>query len=73
MRDNPYPDLCVLRAFVLKMKYSLEFSDDIREYIRIWTKSTPDPINALINIQLKHYQNMIYSGEDIAILLQPYL
>lgn len=53
--DNPYPALCVLRAFVFKKKKQLEFSNVVKEYISAWVASTPSPLKELNSTQEKHY------------------
>lgn len=53
--DNPFPSLCVLRAFVFKNKKGLNFSRRINDYIKTWITSVCSPIDELAAIQHKHY------------------
>ena len=55
LERNPYPDLCVLRAFVFEKRKHLRFSEQLIEYISKWVNRTVDPVNTLIEVQRKHY------------------
>jgi hypothetical protein len=55
LESNPYPDLCVLRAFVFEKRKQLRFSEQLIEYISKWVNSTVNPVNTLIEVQQKHY------------------
>lgn len=55
LENNPYPDLCVLRALVFENRKGLKFSSKLRQYISEWINKTITPIHKLLEVQHKHY------------------
>lgn len=63
--DNPYPSVCVVRAFVLQEKWEMQFSQRLSRYIRSWVMKEEDPIQELIKAQLKHYKEIKFGYEEL--------
>lgn len=61
---NLYPEVCVIRAMILKNKFNLKFSRDLSAYINSWIKSNNDYIDKLILAQRRHYKE-IFLEENI--------
>jgi len=55
--QNPYPELCVLRALVFIEKYSFNLSEDLIKYIKKWVTNETDPIIKLEYVKNTHYKN----------------
>lgn len=56
LQDNPFPELNVLRTFVFRTKYNMNYSDKLRSYLIAWREMhNSNAIDILKNIQLKHY------------------
>ncbi len=73
LKENPFPELCVLRSFVLSKKYDLIISVDLEDYIRLWLKTDSNPLETLCKMQKKHYNKMILSENTLTVLIQQYL
>lgn len=65
LRENPLPALCVLRAFVLRRKYSYYFSDPLRKYIETFWYKHYEPIKELEKMQFIHYGKRVISDAVI--------
>ncbi|MGO5127510.1 MULTISPECIES: hypothetical protein [Bacillus cereus group] len=63
--DNPYPSVCVIRAFVLQEKWEMQFSKRLSRYIENWVICEEDPIEELIKAQLKHYKEIKLGYEEL--------
>jgi hypothetical protein len=63
--ENPYPSVCVIRAFVLRDKWELDFSKRLNDFIYNWYLETNDPIESLIDAQEKHYKEIILNKNKI--------
>lgn len=62
--SNPFPSINIMRALVLKNKFELDFSPQLKQYIIQWYEKTTKPINEMINAQLKHYGNSKHLKAD---------
>lgn len=70
---NPFPEVNIVRAIVLKKQYSVRFSEKVESYIRRWLEKTTNPVLELKKAELKHYKkrNKV-SITDIQDLIQEY-
>lgn len=55
IKQNPSPEVNIMRAFVIKKYWELEFSDKVTDYILEWFEKNEAPINSLEEAELKHY------------------
>jgi len=63
---NLYPDVCIIRAFVLKRIFNLSFSNRLKKYIQNWYfENQNNYINNLYNAQIKHYKEIILNDNAI--------
>lgn len=65
LEDNPFPDLNVIRALVLKRKYNLLLSRRLRDYIQACIKRHDRYTERLLDIQKSHYGKEHVVREDI--------
>lgn len=68
-RENPFKDLCVLRAIVYKIMYSMELSINLSSFISSWHHNTENPFDVLLEVQLAHYGSIILEKETICNVL----
>ncbi|KLV28947.1 hypothetical protein [Priestia megaterium] len=59
INENPSKEVNVLRAFVLKDKWELTFSNKLKNYIDLWLRTTVNPYSELEKAHYKHYKNQI--------------
>lgn len=62
LEDNPFPALCIIKAFEYTEKYNLDFSKDLKAYILKYYKIKSDE---LISTQIKHYGYLKFSMEQL--------
>jgi hypothetical protein len=68
LEQNPHPELCVLRAFVLKKKYNVFFANRLRKYINTWINNfeiLDDVTKTLQDVQETHYGKNVLSKYEI--------
>lgn len=53
---NPSKEINVLRAFILKERLGLAFSNKLKDYINLWFQTTVDPYYKLEQAYFKHYR-----------------
>lgn len=70
LRENPFPDLCVLRTLVFLSKEKCSASELLREYISDWHTNEQEDISRLQRMQMAHYGVELFSARDIRRLLQ---
>ncbi len=56
INENPSKSTNILRAFLLKDKYKLDFSDKLEHYIYDWAKYTANPYYEIEKAYEKHYR-----------------
>lgn len=62
LEENPYPALCIINSFYYSEKYRLKLSKKLKKYI-VHNYSTN--IEKFNEIQLKHFERIIYSKNEI--------
>ncbi|MEK3883688.1 hypothetical protein [Paenibacillus sp. PL2-23] len=55
--SNPFPEVNVIRAIVLRKQYDVSYSNRVRSYIKKWFCEVDNPILELQKAQLKHYKS----------------
>ena len=65
LKDNPFPALCVLRAFVFKKKKQLSFSKSVNDFIAEWLNQTDRPVDILWETQEKHYKAEFFTKSQL--------
>ena len=63
LSENPFPELCVLRALNFAVKYNFSFSPDLAHYI--CEKLSSISINKFVETQISHYGRLLFSEEDL--------
>lgn len=53
---NPFPEINIVRAIVLKKEYNVTYSKKVETYIKWWLNKTTDPFNVLKNAMIRHYK-----------------
>lgn len=53
---NPFPEINIVRAIVLKRQYDVTFSEKVELYIKKWLEKTTDPVLELKYAEYKHYK-----------------
>lgn len=64
--ENPYPELCVLRAFYLSRKLRFSIGPRLAEYIADARHSVTT--KALMEVQLEHYGRSRISADDLELM-----
>lgn len=73
IHTNPFPEVNIVRAIVLKNQYDVTFSEKVTSYIKWWLEKTADPISELKKAELKHYKKSgKVSINEIRCLVQEY-
>ena len=65
LEENPQVSLNIIRAMVLKKRYSMTYSQKLRSAIRQKAKMDKDFTSHLMNIQKTRYKKEILSNEEI--------
>ncbi len=66
LENNPFPDLCILRAFVLKEKYNMSFSQRMKNYILDHCTDVSKTLSNLTSIQQSHYGYQYYNRNQLS-------
>ena len=66
--ENPYPELCIVRAFVLARKLDYALADDLVQHLASWSRATTR--EKLERAMLSHYRRPLFSREGIARLVR---
>ncbi|MNO43577.1 hypothetical protein D3C76_338000 [compost metagenome] len=53
---NPFPEINIVRAIVLKKEYDVTYSKKVETYIKWWLDKSTDPFYELKNAGYKHYK-----------------
>lgn len=70
---NPFPEINIIRALVLRKQYDVSFSKKVLSYIRTWIDKENDPISELKKAELKHYKTRdVISIEEIQDVIKEY-
>lgn len=69
LAENPFISLNIIRAIVLKNKYEMVFSEQLKRIIKEISKK-PDVVEELCSIQMKRYGKMIISRKIVEYELQ---
>jgi len=70
LEENPFPALCVLRAFVHRNKYDLGLSDRLQHYIHDFVINSDDPISQVVAAQKAHYSHDILPKSQLSVELR---
>jgi hypothetical protein len=62
LEENPYPALCIVNSFYYADKFRLKLSNKLKQYI---IEHYNDNIDHFDNIQLKHFDRIIYKKKDL--------
>jgi hypothetical protein len=54
-KPNPFPSLCVLRAFKYSAKYNFKFSEQLNEYVYQYLNNTYNVFEELRRMYISHY------------------
>lgn len=65
IKDNPTPEVNILRLLIFKKEWEFEFSDLVYEYIFNWLDNNINNISRLIEAQNKHYKSKKISKDYI--------
>lgn len=52
---NPFPTLCIIRAYKYSNKYNFKFSERLKEYISNYFNNTYNPLSELTKMYKSHY------------------
>ncbi|RIU93442.1 hypothetical protein [Oceanobacillus picturae] len=65
---NPSPEVNIVRAFVIKKYWGLNFSNKVSYYINEWLSKVEKPYELLKNAEVKHYGFKKLNNEDYKVL-----
>lgn len=65
LEKNPYIELNILRAMILRKKYNMTYSERLKEIMRNCLLENSDFLNLLLQIQKERYTNIMMSREEI--------
>jgi len=65
LAKNPFPALAVLRSVVLRRRYDLKFSKELRDYISYFWRNSKDPLTELDEVQISHYGSRLLRKDDL--------
>lgn len=65
LKDNPHVELNILRALVLRRRYQMIYSDELRNLILKYINEDEDFVDLMMNIQYNRYHKEVLSKEDI--------
>lgn len=54
-KPNPFPSLCVLRAFKYSAKYDFTFTEQLSDYVEYYLNNTYNVIEVLTKMYISHY------------------
>lgn len=63
LRENPYPAICVARALCISRRFGFRLSHDLATYL--WDVLSSEPVEELLNAQIKHYGQIEFSKENL--------
>ena len=61
---NPNPEINVLRAYYIEIKYGVKPSTRLKNYIHYWARSCDNPVRRLKASEAKHFQHHFVAEED---------
>ncbi|MDH4617376.1 hypothetical protein [Brevibacillus sp. AY1] len=61
---NPTPEVNIVRAFIIRKYWELDFSNRVVDYITKWFSQYNNPIDILIEAEIKHYGKARLTSED---------
>lgn len=62
LAKNPYPELCIVNSFYYSDKLKIDLGNKLKNYLRL---NFPNYYNKIESIQLKHFNKIIFSADDI--------
>lgn len=65
LEENPFVELNIVRAMILKEKYHLKYSEQLKRIIFQYTTTNLDCIKHFIDIQQKRYGYIVLSNEQL--------
>lgn len=65
LKENPFVELNILRAMILRRKYEMVYADTLKNIICEYSKNNDDFAEKIMNIQKKRYKNNVLEKEMV--------
>ena len=72
LKENPYVELNLLRAMILRRKYSMRYSEYLRNVFLEYMQKNEGFVDDLMEIQYQRYHHPVLSKQDIVEELQQF-